>query len=263
MEQSHFNHIIYFHLKCFALELAKTKARDISEQYHDVHQLLEEAKQLMETTAQHLVLTPEIQQIFDEIHTSTAHARALSAHPIHQISQQYSKAKDELDDYMNIICGSNTHSKVRLAITTLVAESKKDAQRYYDEHKSEDDQRLSHFKTRMCEGLNELFNGDFSYKEPLSNGLFMQIITHPAAKSAAGLFLISGLLGLGIGICALSGLIPVLTAGVATGLTMGGGLAGFTGITVLTAGFFRERSPFEIDRNKASLELPSPSLQSI
>jgi len=96
----------------------------------------------------------------------------------------------------------------------------------------------------------------------VSNGLFMQIMAHQVTRSAAAVVLLAGIGSLIIGSLALGGVIPVAATITAALLTAGGLSAAASG-SILTAGFFRQHSPFEIDQGKEPLQLPMQQMSSV
>lgn len=261
MEQSQFNHIIYFHLRSFAFELACEKADLISVQFRLSHQMLHDTQKLMETFTEHHVFEVQTKDAFIELRQVAEKARRLSAEPVYKLLGQKTQAQDELQDYMNLIC-PNTSSPTRIKIDHIFNSVKKSVREGHDEQTTEIDNRLAMFEQAMCAALNEAFDREYSYKAPLSNSFFMAIMSHSTTRSIAGILLLAGLASLSVGVLAVAGLFPALASAVAISLTITGAASTALGAATLTTGFFKHHSPYEIDQNKDHIHLPltSPGL---
>jgi len=259
MEQSQFNHIIYFHLRCYMLELACEVAEGIKQQYCINQHNADLAKRII--TESNINLSPEELVIFDGISISAAKARNDSVEAHHKAQILLTNARNELSDYLNLI-QPNIKSRARQIVEEIALKAKNVANKYHKENPTQKDQRREKFIEYMYEELSRVFDCKFTYKQPVSNGLFMQIMAHQVTRSAAAIVLLAGIGSLIIGSLALGGVIPVAATITAALLTAGGLSAAASG-SILTAGFFRQRSPFEIDQGKEPLQLPMQQMSSV
>lgn len=252
MQQSHFNHLVYFHVKQYNYQLALERLEVLRQKANSTHEEVHAAIHI--TNA--LLDDFELQNALEETLQETLHIRTMVHKPYFIAEQKYLHAQTELQDYLTMICPNPT-SKARLTIDNIVNDAQKFAQENFDATSEDHSQRVRDYSASMCDALNAAFQRAYTYQEPLSNNLFMKIITHPASQSILITTLIAGLLSLAVGASALSGALPAIGAAMALGLTIGGGAASFTSLSLVTAGFFKHYSPFEIDKDKEALALPT------
>jgi len=256
MQQSHFNHLVYFHIKQYSCQLTLERLEVVNRQAQILLKEGHSALFILDGPQKNLSSSPEMQKAFATFLEDLLHVRNLAATPLQIANQEFLKAQNELQDYLNLVCPNPT-SKARLAIDKVSAKAKEFAQNKFDPESEDHEQRFRDYSEALCEELNSTFQRAYTYQEPLSNNLFMKIITHPAMQTLLVTALIGGLLSLAVGACALSGALPAIAAATALSLTIGGGATAFTSLSLVTAGFFKHRSPLEIDRDKEVLALPT------
>ncbi|MCC5793039.1 MAG: hypothetical protein JJT82_10615 [Legionellaceae bacterium] len=249
MQQAHYNHLIYFHVRFYLFELAKESANELLKNATELHQNILVAEQRI-LAAQQLGISPLNVQVYRELYARSLLGREAAIAPKIQFENDYLAAELELQDYME------TQSKpVQKTIEQIVVQAKEQAEKNYQRN-PQPDQRVEDFKNSMMQALNETFHCNFTYKEPLSNGLFMQIMIHPATQAVATVLLLAGLASLTIGICALAGVLPLLLSTSAIALTAAGAGGTFVGVSTLAASFFRQHSPIEIANQLGPVQLP-------
>ena len=250
MEQSQFNHIIYFNLKCYALKLEYNEAKELYEQYSAFVQQVQNKQQSMDKLAQHIKYKPCDTKVFDNPLQMTEKTLPHFAQAETYYLEEHQTAEKELQDYMNLIC-PNADSPARRVIDEIVTKATTKAN---TNELCKENNNLTIFLDSMCTGLNEKFGHNFTYKAPISNSFFMKIMSHPTTRLSASIMLLAGLASLSVGICLLAGLLPALVPSLSIGLTVAGAVATSVSSAVVITGFFGHRDPFDVDKDKNHIQ---------
>ena len=251
MEQSQFNHIIYFHLQCFAYDNKAKRAKNLhlTNTTCNNEVLLAQKDEVIE--AKYLKYNPPDEKRYNQAQQTTEKALSHYLQDSMYFLTKNENAKKELQDYLSVIC-PNTEASERKVIEEIFSEASSKANEFKPSEKDRD--RLKIFEDAMCAGLNEKFGHNFTYKAPISNSFFMEIMSHPTTRLSAGIMLLAGLVSLSIGICLLAGVLPALAPSLAIGLTVAGAVATSVSSAVVITGFFGHRDPFDVDKDKNHIQ---------
>lgn len=244
LQQHHFNAIIYYAGEVFAMEMQLQAA--VHHCYRTEQELNAQvlSQDVTEVLKDRKAIRPETRLTGEELVEQYNHT-LIKAHEYRlNIERDLIESQTQLRTYLNKFADD----KVRAQIYSLIKLKKPAIQTisfnsnpFWIDHGA-----YKLFVKDLANDLNTVYNHNFTYTEPPSNHFIISFLSHPIIRGFNTLALLGGLAALTVGILAATGLITGLPIATVSTLITGGAIASVTTLGLLTASFFRHRSPEEL-----------------
>jgi len=244
LSQIHFNAIIYYASEVFKMKMmvesadryCKTCQKDV-----DDHLVTTDSLYMYQNSK---AIRPETHRAGKDLAVAI-NLTLKKSHDYHlNVERDRIAAQTQLDTYLN----NFADDRIRWQIDQLIKQTEPsiqtihfDGSPYWINHDA-----VESFIRQLGAALNNKYGHEYEYKQPPSNHFLISFLSHPFIRGVNSLILAGGLLSTTIGVIAATGLITGLAPTVVVAMIAGGIVASVSGIGLLTASFFRHRSPEEL-----------------